>query len=369
MTSMRATPNTWQPVGPTQTGARTVSEVFVGVDTHKDTHHVAVITLDGHHLTDREFPATSTGYRAISNWVKRWQVNTFGVEQTGTYGAGLTRHLTTTGHRVVEVNHPDPTTRARQGKSDPLDAYAAAQAARTGRAATTPKSTTGVIEAIRILHTTRRSAVTTRAKLLTQIGALAITAPDQLRESLGTTNRQIVATATRLRPDLARLSEPAQATKLALRDIARRVVQLDTHIKELDTALKGLVDQTAPRLRARPNVGVITAAQLLITAGQNTIRHGTDAQFARQCGIAPIPASSGRTHRHRLHRGGDRQANRAIHLVAIGRLSHHQPAITYRDRKTAEGFSRNDAIRSMKRLITRELFGALKADLKALDDL
>lgn len=342
-------------------------EAFVGIDTHKDTHHVAVITRDGSEVADREFPATAAGYRQVGAWLTSWPVVRVGVEQTGTYGAGLTRHLRVEGYTVVEVNRPDLTVRAGQGKTDRLDAYAAAQAARTDRAVVVPKDTSGVVESIRALYIARRSAVADRAGLLTQIGTLALSAPQELREHLGTKNRAIVTAAQGLRPDLARLRDPVQATKVALRNIARRIVELDGHIKELDAALAELVDATAPRLRALPQVGVQVAAQLLITAGQNVDRIGSDAQFARLCGIAPVPASSGRTNRMRLHRGGDRQANRAIHLVAIGRLRYHQPAIAYRDKKMREGMSRNDAIRSMKRLITRELFGALKNDLSHLD--
>ena len=154
-----------------------------------------------------------------------------------------------------------------------------------------------------------------------------------------------------------------------MRSLAARVRDLDTEIRHLDQALTALVTRVAPRLLALPQVGIHAAAQLLITAGQNPHRIRTDAQFARLTGVAPIPASSGRTNRMRLHRGGDRQANKTIHMIAVGRLRNHQPAIDYLARRTSEGLTKKDAIRAMKRLIARELHGALKADLTALDEL
>ncbi|MDN5746785.1 MAG: IS110 family transposase [Nocardioidaceae bacterium] len=342
-------------------------EVFAGVDTHKATHHAAVIDVDGRLVQQRQFAATGSGCHALVHWLGQWQVQRVGVEQTGTYGAGLTRELVRVGHQVREVNQPDTWVRAMAGKSDPIDAVMAAEAARSGRAAVIPKDSGGVIESIRMLHAARRSAVKDRAVALTQIGALAITVPAALRERVGTKNRQIAAASLRLRPDRARISDPTQAAKVALRSLAERVHALDEQITGLDTDLAQLLASVAPRLLERPYVGVHAAAQLLVTAGQNIDRIGSEAKFARLTGTAPIPASSGQTHRMRLHRGGDRAANAAIHLVAVGRLRSHQPAIDYLARRTSQGLSKKDAIRAMKRLIARELYGALKADLRALD--
>lgn len=261
--------------------------------------------------------------------------------------------------------------RAKAGKSDPIDAQMAAQAVRTGRAAATPKQSTGIAESVRFIHVTRDNAVRTRTKALNQIQSLLITAPDELRDRCGTgaTARQIVAIALRWRADTKRLHQPTQAAKLTLHHLAKRITDLDTEITDYDTALGKLTAAAVPTLLALPQVGPATAAQLLITVGQAPDRIATDAQFARLCGIAPIPASSGKTNRMRLHRGGDRQANKAIHLIAVGRLRNHRPAIDYLHRRTTEGLSKKDTIRAMKRHIARELFGALKADLKALDGL
>lgn len=344
-------------------------QVFAGVDTHKASHQVAVIDERGRVLDQRRFGTDRAGCEEVRSWLSQWAVAGVGIEQTGTYGAELTRVLSSSGLGVVEVDRPDVWTRARVGKSDPLDAVAAAQAVRTGRATTVPKDSSGVVASIARLHSIRRSAVKARAAALTQIGAEAITTPAVLRDRLGLTAREITTASLRLRPDPSRLHEPEQAAKLGLRRLAERIHGLDAEIADLDDALGKLVRTTAPRLLERPGVGTAIAAQLLITTGQNIDRISSDAKFARLTGIAPIPASSGQTHRMRLHRGGDRAANSAIHLVAIGRLRYHQPAIDYLQRRTQEGLSKKDAIRAMKRHIARELFGALKADLQALDSI
>ncbi len=342
---------------------------FAGIDTHKATHHVAVVDRDGAVLADRQFTTDLAGCRALTAWLSHWDIHEIGIEQTGTYGAALARLLAGHGYRVLEINQPDLVVRARQGKSDPIDAVMAAQAARTGRARVIAKDRTGLIEAIRMLTIARHSALKARSAALTQLGDLTITLDPALRERLGTSNRQIMAASLRLRADHARLDDPAQAAKMALHSIARRIRDLDTEITALDTELATLVTQTAPRLLERPQVGTHAAAQLLITAGQNPDRIHHEAAFARLVGVAPIPASSGTTTRMRLHRGGDRQANKTIHMIAIGRLKNHQPAIDYLTRRTTEGMTKKDTIRAMKRLITRELYGALKADLKTLDQL
>lgn len=343
--------------------------VFAGIDTHKATHHVAVVDADGTILDDREFPATIVGGEAVTGWLSQWEIARIGIEQSGTYGAGLTRALTAAGHAVIDVNMPDLTVRARAGKSDPLDAVMAADAVRTGRARVIAKDRAGVIESIRLLQTARHSAVKARSAALTQLGDLTVITPDSVRARLGSTSRDHARAAASFRVDRRRLDDPAQAAKLALRSVATRVAALDAEIAALDRELTGLVTQVAPRLLALRQVGVHAAAQLLVTFGQAPHRISSDAKFARLIGVAPIPASSGKTNRMRLHTGGDRQANKTVHMIAIGRLRGHQPAIDYLTRRVSEGLSKKDAIRAMKRLITRELYGALKADLRALDGL
>lgn len=339
---------------------------FVGVDTHKDSHHVAVIDTDGRVLADRRFGTGSSDLTALLAWVGQWSIGRVGVEQSGTYGAELTRCLSRVGYLVVEVNQPDLVTRATVGKSDPIDAVAAAQAVRTGRARVVPKDRSGVVEAARVLLTTRELAVKTRSETLNQFDGMRIAAPAIVRERLGGSIRSGVGQALRMRPDPSRLEDPVQAVKYALRCIAIRIRDLDQQIVDLEAGLSKVLTPILPRLLARPQVGIITAAQLLIAYGQDPDRIPTDAKFARMAGIAPIPASSGKTNRMRLHRGGNRQINKVVHMVCLGRLRNYEPAISYLQRRTTEGLSKTDAIRAMKRLVSRELYGALRADLKTL---
>ena len=340
-------------------------QVIGGVDTHRTAHHAVALNGLGLVLGDKEFPATMAGYRGLLEWMSSFgMVTRIGVESTGSYGAGLTRYLTAQNVRVIEINQPHAHTRLRIGKSDPIDAEAAARKVLDGELATQPKQTTGVIEAIRILRVARESAVKARSAALVQIQDLVTTAPAELRESLahkGT--RANVTLASSWRPDTTRLDDPTQATKMALRAIARRVRALDDEIKTVDEQLDRLVTEVAPTLITRLGIGTQHAAQLLVTAGENIDRLTSEAAFARLCGVAPIPASSGQTHRMRLHRGGDRQANRSLHLIAVCRLRYDQRTIDYMTRRQAEGLSKKDTIRCLKRFIAREVFHDLVKDL------
>jgi len=343
----------------------TSQTVVAGVDTHQQTHHAVVLDLDGRTLGNREFPAREAGYRGLLEWVAGFGViDRIGVESTGSYGAGLTRLLLSAGIDVVEVNRPDKTTRAMQGKSDPIDAEAAARAVLTGRATARPKLTTGVVEAIRALKVSRDSAVKHRTAAISQLRDLATTAPGQLHDQLiQLTASRRVTKAAGFRPDLTRLTDPVEATKLALRNLARRVQDLTAEIDATDNALEKLVNATVPTLVAKRQIGTQTAAQLVITAGENLHRFRSEATFAKLTGVCPIPASSGKTKRMRLNRGGDRQANTALHMIAVGRLKDHQPTIDYRHRRKAQGLSDKDIIRCLKRFIAREVYTALKTDL------
>lgn len=350
--------------------ASTVSQeqadpVVVGVDTHKDVHHVAVLTLVGALLGDAGFPATSTGYQALLDWAGRFgPIRQVGVELTGSYGAGLTRHLRAAGIAVVEVNTADKATRARRGKDDRTDAIAAAQKVLAGMATAIPKDTTGPVESIRILLLTRNSAVTDRTRAGNQIRDLLVTAPTALREQLTRIRgRKALLTAIETLPSpRGALTDPGAATAFALRRLASRIRDLDAEIADLDAALTGLVTPLAPTLLAGHQIGILTAAQLLITAAGNSDRISSEAKFAHLTGTAPVPVSSGKTNRMRLHRGGDRQANRAIHLIAVGRLKNHAPTQAFIAKKLAEGKSKKDAIRSLKRYIARGIYHDLKTD-------
>ena len=346
----------------------TVSEktiVIAGIDTHKDTHHVAVTNLAGRVIADQAFPVNTAGYRDLLDWASSHGIlDRVGIELTGSYGAGLTRFLTAAGVEVVEVNTTDRATRARRGKDDRTDAIAAAGKVLAGMATAIPKDTTGLVEAIRVIHLTRKSAVRDRTRALNQIKDVRVTLPAELRETLdGMTLPRIAKHALGYRPDRTRLADPVQAGKLALQRLGRRIRDLTAEIHDADRDLAALVETAAPSLLTHHGIGIHTAAQFIVTAGANIDRIRSDAAFARICAAAPIPMSSGKTNRHRLHRGGDRAANSALHIIVIGRMKNHQPTIDYRERKLAQGHSRRDIIRALKRYVAREVYYTLKHDL------
>ena len=337
-----------------------VREVFAGVDTHADTHHAAVIDALGRHLGDLEFPTTPAGYRGLLTWVRGFgTVQATGVEGTGAYGAELSRVMTAAGEVVIEVNRPDRSQRRMNGKSDPLDAYAAAQAVASGRASGAPKSRNGIVESIRCLRVARRSALKAKTQAINQIRAMLINGPVDLREQMRPLSAyRLIPALGRLRPG-ADLTSPEVATRTALRSIARRHAALAVEIKDLDTALAELTAIGAPGLLAKAGVGVGVAAQLLVTAGDNPERLRSEASFAHLTGASPIPASSGRTNRHRLNRGGDRAANNALHTVALVRMKCDARTRAYVLRRTAEGLSKKDIMRCLKRAIAREVYREL----------
>lgn len=280
-----------------------------GVDTHQDTHTAAAVDTAGRVLGHRQFPATATGYRQLLAWLRGFgTLLVVGVEGTGAYGAGLARHLTGEGVTLLEVDRPDRKTRRFAGKSDPLDAEAAARTALARTRTGVPKDRSGQVEALRNLRVARGSAVGQRAQCQQQIKSLIVTAPEPLRAQLrGLKDLKLIDTCAALRPDPARIGEPEQAAKQALRALARRHLALSEEIEDLDALIGPLVAQINPELLARTGVGADVAGQLLVTAGQNADRLHSEPAFAMLCGVAPIPASSGKTHRHRLNRGGDRR--------------------------------------------------------------
>jgi transposase len=342
--------------------------VIGGVDTHRDTHHAAVLDEVGGLLGDAEFPATPEGYRALLAWMRgHGRLRLVGVEGTGSYGAGLTRHLHSRKVAVVEVDRPDRAGRRQHGKSDPIDAIAAARAALAGTATATPKTRTGPVEAIRALRVARRGAVKARTAALNQIRGLIVAAPEQLRGQLkGLSPAVLAKRCAAIDHDPTLLHDPAQATAAALAGLGRRVLALTVEITALDRLLIPLVKSAAPRTVGLFGVGTDVAAQLLTTAGDNPDRLRSEAALAHLCGAAPIPASSGRTRRHRLHRGGDRDANHALHTIALCRLRYDPRTRAYATRRTAEGLSSKEILRCLKRYIAREVYTALRADFTAL---
>ena len=342
-----------------------LQSVIAGVDTHQATHHAAVLDQHGRLLADREFRADQDGYRSLLAWVASFGlIARIGVESTGSYGAGLARHLLAAGIEVIEVNRPEKTTRVMRGKSDPIDAEAAARQVLAGRANAIVKNSTGIVEAIRALKVPRDSAVRERTRAVLQLRDLITAAPSELRDQLLPLSAESrIRKALTLRPDPQRMADPLQATKRALLTLARRIRQLEQEIADADKILDALVRAAAPHLLTLPDVGTQTAAQMLITAGQNIDRIHSEAAFARLAGVAPIPASSGKTHRTRLSRGGDRQANTALHLLALRRLRTDPATRAYRDRRRAQGLGTLDIIRCLKRYLARTIYNALILDL------
>ncbi len=344
--------------------------VVAGVDAHTDEHHVAVLDGQGRLRGAAAFPTTAEGYACLIGWLRgHGRIERVGVESTGAYAAGLVRALLASGIKVVEVNQRHPHARQRLGKSDPIDAELAARAALSGTASAVPKQTSGIVEAIRQLSVARAGALKARTAALQQLDDLVITAPEQLRGELrcGRTLKARAALCLRLRPDTNRLHEPLQAAKLALRSLARRTRELERELAELDRQLDHLVTTAAPRTIRLFGVGTQGAAQLLVTAGQNIERLHGEAAFAKICAAAPIQASSGRTTRHRLDHGGDRQANRALHMIAVCRLRHCPRTRAYAAKRKADGLNRREILRCLKRYIARETYHTLSADLKALN--
>ena len=357
-----------------------VVQVIGGVDTHADVHVAAAIDQVGREFGHAEFPTTSDGYAALLGWLDGFgELARVGVEGTGMYGAGLTRVLQAAGVEVVEVDRPDRKTRRFQGKSDPIDAYAAARAALSGRAAGIPKTRTGTVEMIRSLRVARGGAVKAKTIAWNELKALIKTAPEGLREQL----RDIDGAALRDRciglraargpaphhgPHAKRhrpgvLVDPTAACKRALAVLARRIRDLEAEIADLDDDLRPLIEQTAPSLLALQGVGLDVAGQLLATVGDNPDRLANEAAFAHLCGVAPIPASSGKTNRHRLNRGGDRGANHALWRIALVRLRYDPRTRAYRDRRAVEQKTNKDIMRCLKRYIAREVYTAILTDL------
>ena len=334
--------------------------ITIGVDTHKDVHVAVALDGLGVRVGELHLPTTPAGYADLQRWAAGLgPVEAFGIEGTGCYGAGLAHYLDGLGHHIVEVNRPDRATRHRLGKSDPIDAEMAARSVLSGVAVGAPKAADGDTEMIRVLKVAKDSAVKARTQSLNQIKALLVTAPAELRESLrGLSSPHLLDRCAAFRPGL--LDSPTTAARHALRSLARRNLALGDEVKELGAQIERLVSGAAPTLLEAFGVGPDSAATLLVTAGDNPGRMRSEAAFASLCGSSPIPASSGMTTRHRLNRGGVRQANAALHRIVVVRLRWHQATQDYMARRTAEGKTKAEVMRCLKRYVAREVFGLLR---------
>ena len=337
--------------------------VILGVDTHLEFHVAVAVDHLGRRLGEVSVPTTVKGYESLLSWAEGFgPLRCAGVEGTTSYGAGLARHLAAKGIEVLEVERPK---RQRRGsrrnlqKSDPSDAERAARAVLAGEASGVPKSADGRVEMIRTLRAARRSAIKARTQAANQLQGLRVTAPEQLRRRLcGLSTKELVCVAARFRLGDDPRDVPT-ATRFALRSVARRYEVLSKEIEELEVHLDRLVGQVAPELVSLAGIGTDSTATLLIVAGDNPKRLKSEASFASLCGVSPIEASSGKVVRHRLNRGGNREANRALYMICLARMRRDQRTQEYVARRTQEGKSKREIIRCLKRYIAREVYRVL----------
>jgi transposase len=332
-----------------------------GVDTHGDVHVAAVLdSATGRWLDTASFPTSKAGYVSVLGWLRGFgQLDQVGVESTGHYGAGLTRYLLGQDVKVTEVDRPDRKLRRFEGKSDPIDAEAAARAVLSGRAHGAPKSRDGLVEAIRALEVVHHSATKDRTRAINQFKSFLVSAPEPLRDTLRGLVFDAQLTRARRFPDGHR--DPVEREiRLALKELARRIGFLDEQTARFDARIRELAAEVSPALMGLSGVGPHVAAQLLVAAGDNPQRMHSEAAFAKLCGVCPIPASSGKmAGHHRLNRGGDRRANNALFTVVLVRMSHDPATRAYVARRTREGKTRRDIMRCLKRFVAREVFQAL----------
>jgi transposase len=342
---------------PTNTSS---GRVIIGVDTHKQFHAAVVLDERGAVLGTATFDANSAGYQELITWAGRFGLpRRFGIEGTGSYGRGLASAVRRAGHDVIEVMRPDRQDRHRRGKSDLFDAENAARAVLAGTAQATPKNAEGIVEMIRHLKIAKDAAVKARSAAMQSLKAVLVTAPDQLRQALEPLpNMTLLRRCAALRP--GELTSVSAAVKHSLRAIAQRWLFLNEEISSHEKLLGTLVDQLAPQLTAAFGIGPDHASQLLLALGDNAQRLSSEAAFAKLCGACPIPACSGKTQRHRLNRGGNRRANAALHGIVVVRMKYHEPTRTYVARRIAEGKTKPEIMRCLKRHITREIWSRTK---------
>jgi transposase len=335
-----------------------VRMIVGGVDTHADTHVAAAIDVNCGVLGIESFPVDHQGFEALLGWLtSHGEIQVVGVEGTGSWGVGLARFLHDQEISVVEVDRQNRQSRRKVGKSDTTDAIAAARAALSGSALVIPKTRNGPVEQMRILMVARRSARSQRIETLNQLRHLIFTAPDTVRSRFKDRPKTgLVTEVAKLRPrkgsDLVLFT-----TMVTMRGLARRIQHLNDEIKHLDSRLTELVADTAPSLVSLYGIGTDTAASLLVTAGDNPQRLRSERSWAHLCGVCPIPAGSSKTDgRHRLNRGGDRQANAALYRIVLTRMSSDPDTKTYVTRRRAEGKNTAEIMRCLKRYVARETF-------------
>ncbi len=344
------------------------SKIILGVDTHLDVHVGAVIDDMGKLLGTKSISTNLNGYQNLYSWaISFGNLISAGVEGTGSYGAELFKYLENKGVLVFEVNRPDRATRRQQGKSDTTDAISAANSVLSGKSTAIPKQKSGACEAMRIALIARRSAVKDKTQAINQIRSILVSAPQVIREKLWRTKaRDCVNRCIKIKT----LGETVilQTMALTLKLLSKRWLMLSTEIDQLDKLLDNLTLKYAKQLRSQFGVGPQTAATLLSVAGDNPHRLKKESAFASLCGTNPLPASSGKTIRHRLNRGGNRVANNALWTIAMVRMRSDPRTRSYVERRTGEGLSNKEIQRCLKRYIIRELFPIIMSDLDKINN-
>ena len=338
-----------------------VSDLVVGVDTHRDTHSAAICDARGRVLSQRQVPATPAGYADLLAWAAAagtGQRLAWAIEGTRHYGLGLARHLAGAGQQVAEIDTTRHIGKRRAGKSDPIDAVRAAREL-LARPQPGQLRADGDREALRLLMIDRDNAVQSAKTARTVLTSVIVTAPAQLREEL----RHLPA--KRRAGACAALACPAGADRLTrvayqtLIRLGQRISALAVTADELEAQISEIVEDMTPGLvAAEPGAGALSAAQILLS-WSHAGRIRSEAAFAMLSGTAPVPVSSGRTDRHRLNRLGDRQLNRALHVIAVNRMRHHPPTRAYVERRRAEGKTDKEIRRCIKRYLARHLYRAL----------
>lgn len=341
-------------------------EVILGVDTHLDVHVGAVISHAGKLLGTRSVSTTMAGYEDMYRWALSFGgLKRAGIEGTGTYGAGLCRYLVEQEILVLEVNRPDRAKRRLQGKSDPTDAESAARSVLSGVSTAIPKQQSGACESMRIASIARRSAVKARTQAINQLRAILVSSPQNVREKLWKAKASDCVKAC-LRVRSLGDGVLLETMTITIKSLAKRWLALTAELQQLDKCLEALTSEYAVRLRSRFGVGPNTAAVLLSVAGDNPERLKSEAALAALCGVNPLPASSGKTVRHRLNRGGSRAANNALWTIAMVRMRSDPRTRVYVERRTNEGLSLKEIHRCLKRYIARELYPIILSDLRAV---
>ena len=336
------------------------NQIVIGVDTHDLVHVAVAVDHLGRRLGDLSIPTSPSGYEHFVTWASGLgEIFVVAMEGTGSYGHALCTVLRSRGVHVAEVSRPSRKDRRNHGKTDLSDPESAARAFLGGKVTAKPRGNDASVAMIRSLRIPREALVNQRTQAINQLRALIVMAPAELRESLaGLTAKQLIEQVAHFR--VGSVTSPAEASRFAMRQLGRHVLHIDVQVEGLDRQLNPLVAGRAPELLAIYGVGVEVASNLLV-AWDNAHRIRSEAAFASLCGVAPVPASSGKTNRHRLSRGGDRIANRALWRIVLTRMRTDKRTRDYLVRRQAEGKSKREVVRCLKRYVAREVYHALQS--------